>query len=81
MWVSNPPTPLNSILDFSARGALHEVKVGEQTTKVVAICGVERDKPLTTAWPPIQTEPLPNVLSVWCQYRKRAHSIRLPAQG
>src|SRR6266403_496698 len=43
MWVSNSPTPLNSLLDFGAPSALHEVKVGNQTTKVVANCFPTRD--------------------------------------
>jgi len=31
-------------------GSVHEVKVGDQTTKVLAIYVVERGKPLATPW-------------------------------
>ena len=36
-------------------GAVHEVKIGHQTTKVLAIYIVERGKPLATAWLPKST--------------------------
>jgi hypothetical protein len=38
-----------------------EVKVGDQTTKVLAIYVVERDKPLATAWPQIQIATIPKI--------------------
>jgi hypothetical protein len=37
---------------FRCPRAVHEVKVGHQSTKVLAIYVVERAKPLATAWPP-----------------------------
>jgi quercetin dioxygenase-like cupin family protein len=33
-------------------GAVHEVKVGDRTTKVLAVYVVERGKPLATPWQP-----------------------------
>src|SRR6266403_3099867 len=33
-------------------GAVHEVKVGDQTTKVLAVYVVEKGKPLATLWLP-----------------------------
>jgi quercetin dioxygenase-like cupin family protein len=33
-------------------GSVHEVKIGDRTTKVLAIYVVERGKPLATPWPP-----------------------------
>lgn len=33
-------------------GSVHEVKVGEKTTKVLAIYVVEKGKPLATPWTP-----------------------------
>jgi len=36
-------------------GAVHEVLVGDRTTKVLAVYVVERGKPLATPWLPIST--------------------------
>ncbi len=33
-------------------GSVHEVKIGDQTTKVLAIYVVEKGKPLSTPWQP-----------------------------
>ena len=33
-------------------GSVHEVKIGDQTTKVLAIYVVEKGKPLATPWAP-----------------------------
>jgi quercetin dioxygenase-like cupin family protein len=36
-------------------GAVHEVKVGDRTTRVLAVYVVEKGKPLATPWLPIST--------------------------
>lgn len=48
---SQPDKPINPGESWHVPpGAVHEVKVGDQTTRVLAIYVVEKGKPLATPW-------------------------------